>query len=93
MPGGNAEKSGLVDVGDLLLACTGVKVIGAKFDRPLIQVDVLDYDTIMMCIGSNEKKRGMDGPILQFLQEGAPFPDDYISGKMRKTASPLDPSK
>ncbi len=65
VPGGNAEKSGLVSVGDLLIAVTGVKVIGAKFDRPLIQADILDYDTIIMAIGSNESKRGYDGPIMQ----------------------------
>eukprot|EP00968_Pinguiococcus_pyrenoidosus_P021503 scaffold2808_cov255-Pinguiococcus_pyrenoidosus.AAC.20 len=43
-------------VGDVLLACTGVKVVGAKYERPLVQADILDWDTIMSAIASNEEK-------------------------------------
>ena len=91
VPEGNAARSSIgIGVGDLLLACTGVKVRGAKFDRPLIQADRLDYDTVIMAIQSNEAKRGMDGPIMQFLKAGSPYPEEYINGAMRDTATPLD---
>lgn len=89
VPDGNAEKAG-VGVGDLLLATTGVKVRGAKFDRPLIQADNLDYETIIGAIQSNESGRGMNGPILQFLRKDAPYPEEYINGEMRNIASPLE---
>mmetsp|Transcript_12588 Transcript_12588/g.27950 ORF Transcript_12588/g.27950 Transcript_12588/m.27950 type:complete len:221 (+) Transcript_12588:129-791(+) len=89
VPGGNAEACGLVGVGDLLIAATGTRQIGAKFERQLIQTDVLDYDTIISCIGSNIEKYGCSGPILQFLKAGSPMPTSYLSGKLRSTASPL----
>ena len=47
VPDGNAEKAG-VGVGDLLLATTGVKVRGAKFDRPLIQVSLRVFFSILV---------------------------------------------
>lgn len=88
--GSNAEAAG-VQVGDLLLAVTGVKVIGAKFDRPLIQADVLDFDTILSAISSNQPKWGCNSSIMQFVRAGEPYPTEYISGEMRSLASPLEP--
>jgi len=62
--GGNAEKSGLVSVGDKLVAVTGVKVAGAKHERQLVAVQDCDFDTIMGAIGSNIEKWRCENVIL-----------------------------
>ena len=86
--GGNAEREGKIQVGDILIACTGVEIRGAKFNRPLISAHNLDYDTIIGAISSNEPPR-VRGPVMQFLQAGSPMPTSYLEGEMRKKASPF----
>lgn len=54
--GSNAEKSGAIQPGDVLLAVTAVKVFGARYERKLIPAIDLDFDTIMGAIGSNQFK-------------------------------------
>ena len=54
--GGNAARQGDISPGDVLIGVTAVKVIGAKWERRLIPVRTLDFDTIMGAIGSNEAK-------------------------------------
>ena len=91
LEGGNAAKSG-VNVGDKLLATTAVIVRGAKFERPLLQADIMDYDSIISAVLSNfEAKFRFDHAILQFLKEDSVYPESYMRGEMRKNASPLAP--
>mmetsp|Transcript_13835 Transcript_13835/g.31718 ORF Transcript_13835/g.31718 Transcript_13835/m.31718 type:complete len:215 (-) Transcript_13835:16-660(-) len=77
--GGNAEQSGAIKPGDVLLATTACMGRDGTFERKLIPSRYLDFDTIMGAIGSNEakfsKKRTND-VILQFARPGAPYEDD-----------------
>mmetsp|Transcript_12120 Transcript_12120/g.18266 ORF Transcript_12120/g.18266 Transcript_12120/m.18266 type:complete len:149 (-) Transcript_12120:103-549(-) len=68
--GGNAEASGVIQSGDILIATTAVKVIGAKWEVRLIPVLELGFDTIMSAIGSNEPKwlQPVNGKYLVYLQ-------------------------
>ncbi|KAL3897303.1 MAG: hypothetical protein SGPRY_013081, partial [Prymnesium sp.] len=43
--GGNAEASGVIQPGDVLIATTAVKVIGAKWEVRLIPALDLNFDT------------------------------------------------
>lgn len=43
--GGNAEASGVIQPGDILIATTAVKVIGAKWEVRLIPAIDLNFDT------------------------------------------------
>ena len=85
--GGNAELSGKIKPGDVLLATTACMGRDGKFERKLIASRYLDFDTIMSAIGSNEpkfsKKRKND-VILQFARPAAPYDNDgdpYDGGK------------
>ena len=54
--GSNAEKNGMIQPGDVLLATTACMGRDGKFERKLIPSRYLDFDTIMQAIGSNEPK-------------------------------------
>ena len=65
LEGGNAANCGTpIGVGDELVAATGVKIQGAKWERQLVGTQTLDFDTIMSCIGSNEEKWGCTDVVL-----------------------------
>ncbi len=68
--GGNAEASRKIKPGDKLIAVTAIKVIGAKWERRLIPVGPLDFDTILDAIGSNEPRWGCKDVIMQFERPG-----------------------
>lgn len=70
--GGNADDAGVVGIGDVLVGVTGVKVVGAKYERVIIPAKELDFDTVMSAIGSNEKKWGAEDVVLQFKTKAAP---------------------
>lgn len=69
--GGNAERMGIIQKGDVLVGVTAVKVVGAKWERRLIPAKDLSFDTIVGAIGSNEPKWGCEDVVLQFMR-----PDD-----------------
>jgi len=77
--GSNAEQSGVIQQGDVLLATTACMGRDGTFERKLIPSRYLDFDTIMAAIGSNEpkfnKKRRND-VILQFARPDAPYEND-----------------
>ena len=50
VPGGAAERSGKVKVGDDLVAVTGIKMIGAKYERILFDARRWDFDTVVEAI-------------------------------------------
>jgi len=66
--GGNAESMGAIQPGDILLAVTAIKVVGAKWERRLIPAKDLSFDTVVGAIGSNEVKWGCEDVVLQFLR-------------------------
>jgi len=77
--GGNAEASGAIKPGDILLATTACVGRDGTFERRLIPSRWLDFDTIMAAIGTNEAKFSKDRSndvILQFMRPGAPYEDD-----------------
>lgn len=62
--GGNAERSGKVMVGDILVGITAVKIVGAKYERRMIPCRKFDFDTMVGAVESNDAKWGCDGVIL-----------------------------
>eukprot|EP00617_Octactis_speculum_P025851 CAMPEP_0185769044 /NCGR_PEP_ID=MMETSP1174-20130828/53335_1 /TAXON_ID=35687 /ORGANISM="Dictyocha speculum, Strain CCMP1381" /LENGTH=161 /DNA_ID=CAMNT_0028453985 /DNA_START=177 /DNA_END=662 /DNA_ORIENTATION=- len=93
--GGNAEASGFVKPGDQLLAVTGIKVVGAKWERQLVRADILDFDTIMSAIGSNDPKWRCDNVIMQFQRPSIASADEVAEYLAREDYNtPItDPSK
>lgn len=85
--GGNAEKSGVIKPGDVLLATTACMGRDGKFERKLIPSRYIDFDTIMGAIGSNEprfNKQRKNDVILQFAKPTSPYEDEgdpYDGGK------------
>ena len=69
--GGNAEKSGVIKPGDILIAVTAIKVFGARWERKLVPAKFMEFDQIMGAIGSNEPRWGAKNVILQFERPGA----------------------
>ena len=61
VPGGAAERSGKVKVGDDLVAVTGIKMIGAKYERILFDARRWDFDTVVDAIQSNTPSFGCEG--------------------------------
>lgn len=70
--GGNAEKTGMIQPDDILVAVTAVKAPASmsRFERKLIPCKDLDYDTIVAAIGTNERPKCED-VILQFMRPSA----------------------
>jgi PDZ domain len=64
VPGGNAERTGQVQVGDVLVGMTAVKVVGAKYERRLIPARKFDFDTMVGAIGSNDERFSCTNVIL-----------------------------
>ena len=85
--GGNAEASGMIKPGDVLLATTAAMGRDGKFERKVIPSRYLDFDTIMEAIGSNAPKfhkQRKNDVILQFARPSAPYEnegDPYNGGK------------
>ena len=73
VPGGNAEKSGKVAVGDDLIAVTGIKMSGAKFERQMLDCSRWDFDTVVDAIQSNNEQFNCKGVILQCAANSCPF--------------------
>jgi len=77
--GGNADKSGVIKPGDVLLAATGAMGRDGKFERKLIPSRYESFDTIMGAIGSNAPKfhkQRRNDVILQFARPSAPYEND-----------------
>ena len=68
--GGNAEKSGKVKKGDVLVGITAVKVVGAKYERRMIPSRKFDFDTMVGAIGSNDPKFQCSSVILMLERPG-----------------------
>ena len=85
--GGNAALSGMIKVGDVLLATTGCMGRDGTFERKMIPSRYQDFDTIMGAIGSNGpqfNKLRKNDVILQFARPTAPYENDgdpYDGGK------------
>jgi len=77
--GGNADQSGVIQPGDVLLATTACMGRDGKFERKLIPSRYESFDTIMGAIGSNVakfNKQRKNDVILQFARPSAPYEND-----------------
>lgn len=74
--GGLAETQGKIQPGDVLVAVTAIKVVGAKFERRLIPARKFDFDTTVGAIGSNEPKWQCSDVILMFERPGESDPKE-----------------
>ena len=54
--GGNAERDGRIQKGDVLVGITAVKVVGAKYERRLIPARKFDFDTMVGAVESNAER-------------------------------------
>jgi hypothetical protein len=72
--GGLADRQGKLQIGDILVGCTAIKVVGAKWERRLIPARRFDFDTTVGAIGSNEGKWGCDDVVLMFERPGEADP-------------------
>jgi hypothetical protein len=68
--GGNAERSGKIQPGDILVAVTAVKIVGARWERRLIPARKFDFDTVVGAIGSNEEKWSCFDVVCMFERPG-----------------------
>lgn len=68
--GGNAQRTGQVQVGDVLIGITAVKVVGAKYERRMIPARKFDFDTMVGAIGSNEERFSCTDVILMLERPG-----------------------
>lgn len=65
----NAAKSGELFVGDKLIACTAIKVMGAKWERFLVDTTKLDFETCMSALQSNKAQFGAKDIIMHVKRE------------------------
>lgn len=70
VPGGSAANSGSVQIGDVLVGMTAIKVVGAKYERRLIPARSFDFDTMVGAVGSNASRFACDDVILAFERPG-----------------------
>ena len=63
--GSNAAKDGTVKEGDKLVGVTGVRFVGAKWERQMVDARKMSFDTVVDAIGSNEEKFDCYDVILQ----------------------------
>lgn len=73
--GGLADRQGKIQVGDVLVAVTAIKVVGAKWERRLIPARSFDFDTTVGAIGSNEPKWGCQDVVMMFERPGETDPE------------------
>ena len=72
---GLAARQGRIQPGDVLIAVTAVKVIGAKWERRMLPARKFDFDTVVGAIQSNDFKFGCDDVILMFETPTAADPE------------------
>ena len=68
--GGNAEKVGVVQPGDILVGITAVKIVGAKYERRMIPARNFDFDTMVGAVGSNDPKWECNDVVIMFERPG-----------------------
>jgi hypothetical protein len=67
---GLAARQGKIQVGDVLVGMTAVKIVGAKWERRLIPARKFDFDTVVGAISSNNGKWGCSDIIMMFERPG-----------------------
>jgi len=80
--GGLADIQGKIQVGDILVGVTAVKIVGAKYERRLIPARKFDFDTTVGAITSNQPKWGCNDVVLMFERPGEADPtetDKFLS--------------
>uniref|UniRef100_A0A7S3LAF4 PDZ domain-containing protein n=1 Tax=Amphora coffeiformis TaxID=265554 RepID=A0A7S3LAF4_9STRA len=67
---GNAALSGKIQVGDVLIGMTAVKIVGAKYERRMIPARNFDFDTMVGAVSSNVPKWQCNDVVLMFERPG-----------------------
>lgn len=67
---GNAALSGKVQVGDVLVGMTAVKIVGAKYERRMIPARRFDFDTMLGAVTSNDPKWGCNNVVFMLERPG-----------------------
>jgi hypothetical protein len=68
--GGNAERQGVLQKGDILVGVTAIRVAGAKWERRLLPCRYFGFDMAVGAIGSNDQKWGCQNVILMVERPG-----------------------
>lgn len=67
---GLAARQGKIQIGDILVGITAVKIVGAKWERRMIPARNFDFDTTVGAISSNESKWGCNDVVMMFERPG-----------------------
>jgi len=71
--GGNADQSGQIQPGDVLILVTAIKVFGPRWERKMLPAIDMPFEVVMGAIGSNEAryqvKKDKD-VVMQFMRPG-----------------------
>ncbi|KAL9184184.1 hypothetical protein ACHAXT_002270 [Thalassiosira profunda] len=74
--GGNAERQGVIQKGDVLVGVTAIQIAGAKWERRMIPAKKFGFDLVVSAIGSNEEKWGCNNVILMVERPGESNKED-----------------
>jgi hypothetical protein len=77
VPDGNAERlaADRIQIGDVLVGITAVKIVGARWERRMIPCRNFDYDAVVGAIRSNDRKWGCEDVVLWLERPGVADPD------------------
>eukprot|EP00569_Conticribra_weissflogii_P006233 CAMPEP_0171340878 /NCGR_PEP_ID=MMETSP0878-20121228/8842_1 /TAXON_ID=67004 /ORGANISM="Thalassiosira weissflogii, Strain CCMP1336" /LENGTH=209 /DNA_ID=CAMNT_0011843001 /DNA_START=23 /DNA_END=652 /DNA_ORIENTATION=- len=68
--GGNAERQGIIQKGDVLVGVTAIRIAGAKWERRILPARKFGFDMVVNAIGSNEERWGCDNVVLMVERPG-----------------------
>ena len=68
--GNAAALGGKIQVGDVLVGMTAVKIVGAKYERRMIPARNFDFDTMVGAVASNDPKWGCNDVVLLLERPG-----------------------
>lgn len=87
--GGNAEIDGTIEVNDVLVGITAVKIVGAKYERRMIPARNFDFDTMIGAVASNDPKWGCSDVVLM-VERPEEADSDQVSNFMDFFEPPID---
>jgi hypothetical protein len=68
--GGNAARSGMIQINDVLVGITAIKIVGAKYERRMIPARKFDFDTVVGAIQSNDSRYQCNDVVLMLERPG-----------------------
>lgn len=68
--GSAGDRCGKIEIGDELKSCSAIKFVSGSSRFELVDVDctVLDFDTVVSAITSNQEKFGCEGVTMTFIR-------------------------